>query len=215
MTVPTNILVVEDAKHDYELIVHELERSGIRCTTLCIDDPTELEQVFQSAAPDIVLCDHRAAQWDSLTVLAQVRDRDPAMPFVIVSGAMEESMELKAIASGVDDYVLKHRLAELGPAVRRALRLGEERRGRLRAEAERDRLRRQVEVLQRQSHPPATVAICTDCKRVLDRARQWTRLESYFGAAFGLRFSHALCPQCVGKYYTDIPRPPEGLPPGR
>ena len=49
-------------------------------------------------------------------------------------------MIIETLKRGATDYVLKHRLGKLVPAVQRALREAEERRKRQQAEAERERL---------------------------------------------------------------------------
>ena len=56
------------------------------------------------------------------------------MPFVFVSGAIGEELAIDTLKKGATDYVLKHRLERLVPAIERALREAEERRARKAAE---------------------------------------------------------------------------------
>jgi diguanylate cyclase (GGDEF)-like protein len=51
-----------------------------------------------------------------------VRDRDPLLPVIMVTGAMGDEAAVELLMAGASDYVLKDRLARLAPAVRRALR---------------------------------------------------------------------------------------------
>ena len=62
------------------------------------------------------------------------RARRPELPFIFVSGAIGEERAIESLQQGATDYVLKQRLARLGPAVRRALREAEDRRARQHAE---------------------------------------------------------------------------------
>src|SRR5262249_3371898 len=55
-------------------------------------------------------------------------------PFIFVTGSLGEEMTIKALKSGATDFVLKHRLGTLPPAVHRALRQSEFRFQRRKAE---------------------------------------------------------------------------------
>jgi FixJ family two-component response regulator len=50
------------------------------------------------------------------------------LPFLIVSGAIGEDLAVEAMRNGADDYLIKGRLARLGPALTNALRAARTRR---------------------------------------------------------------------------------------
>src|SRR6185436_14365302 len=52
----------------------------------------------------------------------------PELPFILVSGTIGEEAAIDSLRGGATDYVLKHRLARLAPAVRRALKEAADRR---------------------------------------------------------------------------------------
>lgn len=198
-----HILVVEDVLEDFELMEHELKDAGLRFSSVRIDGPDELSQELNRQEPDIVLCDHGHARFDSFSVLEVVRARSQALPFVVVTGSLAEAQAAEALARGADEIVHKHRLAELGPAVQRALRLGEIRRRLAVAEQERDRLRAEMEAW-RYGRPrlPTVVPICAGCKKIHTPADDWETLEKHFREHFNIRFSHGICPGCTAKYST-------------
>src|SRR6267154_2030110 len=139
-----HILVVEDVVEDFELISRELDKGGQQFSTTRIESPEKLAEELDRQPPAVVLCDHGGANWDSFAVLNQVRARSADLPFIIVTGDMQRAAVDRALAGGADDLVLKHQLGNLGPAIRRALRLTGEIQLRRKAEAERDRLRREM-----------------------------------------------------------------------
>jgi CheY-like chemotaxis protein len=199
------ILVVEDILEDFELISHELDKEGQRFTIRRIESPERLAEELDRQPPDVVLCDHGGAQWDSFAVLAQVRARSAELPFIIVTGDMQHAAVTRALAGGADDLVLKHQLGNLGPAIRRALRLTREIQLRRKAEAERDRLRR--ELTARWTRPQASrvvVRICAGCKKIPDEGGEWIQLERYFHKQMAIEFTHGLCPVCVQQYTSDM-----------
>ncbi|MGZ8198102.1 MAG: PAS domain-containing protein, partial [Burkholderiales bacterium] len=128
--VPLRVLLVEDQARDAELILHTLERAGYAPTSHCVDSEPDYIGALESK-PDIVLCDHALPQFDSVRALQLLQTVGGDIPFIIVSGQIGEEDAVKAMHRGADDYLLKDRLARLGPAVAAALE-----RRRLRAEAQ-------------------------------------------------------------------------------
>ena len=72
--------------------------------------------------------------FDGREALLIARAKRPEIPFLFVSGTIGEDTAIEALKNGATDYVLKHRLIRLIPAVDRALREAEERADRDRAE---------------------------------------------------------------------------------
>ncbi len=114
------VLILEDRASDAELIVEELRAYGY--------DPAwtrvEAEQDFRAQLnllPDLILADHALPQFDSTRALKIVRERGLDIPFILVSGSIGEDLAVSALQLGAADYLLKDRLARLGPAVARAL----------------------------------------------------------------------------------------------
>jgi CheY-like chemotaxis protein len=198
-----HILVVEDDSADYELITHELEQINQQFSTKRIESLQELEHELDRQTPDVVLCDHGSAKWDSLAVLEQVRARNADVPFILVTGDRRGAAVTRALASGADDLVLKDQLVTLGPAIHRAMRLAREIRLRRQAEWERDRLQKKLSATTTRQTLPTTVRICAGCKKIPDGA-DWIQLEQYFRRNLEISFSHGLCPVCVQTYYADF-----------
>jgi PAS domain S-box-containing protein len=69
--------------------------------------------------------------FDSLRALKIMQERKLDIPFIIVSGTIGEDRAVQVMQHGATDYIIKDRLARLGPSVQRALagwRLKEEKR---------------------------------------------------------------------------------------
>nr|WP_233217209.1 PAS domain-containing protein [Trinickia dabaoshanensis] len=81
-----------------------------------------------------MLSDYNLPDLNGLEALAIVRQYDRTVPVVMVTGALGDDEAVELIKAGARDYVLKDRLARLGPAVRRALAEEEELRHREAAE---------------------------------------------------------------------------------
>ena len=203
---PLNILVVEDTPGAFESIERALQGAGLNFCSRRIDAPEALSSELDRQPPHVVLCDHGTARIDSFRVLEVVRARSRSLPFIVVTGAQPEVQLTDALTRGADDVVPRHRLGELGASVQRALRLGETRERLAAAEAERDRLRSELDAW-RLGRPrlPTPLPICAGCKKIRDPHNVWIQLENYLLDHFNLRFSHGLCIDCVRKYHDGLP----------
>ena len=115
------ILILEDAPADAELMMRELRKAGIQFTALRVDTEAEFRLQLRQFAPDLILSDYGLPTYNGLFALADARQARPQTPFIFVSGELGEQAAIDALQCGATDYVLKHRLARLAPAVQRAL----------------------------------------------------------------------------------------------
>ena len=85
---------------------------------------------------DAVISDHHLPRFSSTEALQVVRASGLILPFIIVSGLIGEETAVAAMREGADDFLVKGRLARLGPALLNALAAAEARRERLRTARE-------------------------------------------------------------------------------
>jgi len=135
---PLRALLVEDRMDDALLLVHGLRRAGFAPDWKRVD--TEEAYLAQlDDEPDIILADFSLPQFDGLRALKLLQTRGLDIPFIVVTGTIEE-MALVCVREGADDYLLKDRLSRLGESVRRALLARQLRQEKQRAEQDlRDR----------------------------------------------------------------------------
>jgi PAS domain S-box-containing protein len=135
MDSPVRILHLEDDPADAELVRATLEGAGIACQTTRVETGGEFRQALAEGGYDTILADYRLPAYDGVSALQLTRELRPDVPFIFVSGAMGEDAAIEALTGGATDYVLKHKLSRVVPAVKRALREAENARERKRAEA--------------------------------------------------------------------------------
>jgi len=141
---PLRALLVEDSAADAEMIVRALERDGWAPKWERVEDARGLGAALDRGGWDVVLSDYSLPRFSAPEALAVVRARKVDVPFVIVSGTVDEETAVASMKAGASDFLSKQRLARLGAAVARELREAEGRRARLRAERERQRLQVQL-----------------------------------------------------------------------
>ena len=129
-----NLLIIEDSEHDAELIAYELKRFGYDVSWTCVDDKNGLRWALKSQSWDVAISDYAMPTFTGLEALRIVQSEKSDTPFILVSGTIGEEIAVEAMRAGVSDYLLKDRMARLGPAIERALREASDRKARKRAE---------------------------------------------------------------------------------
>jgi signal transduction histidine kinase len=116
-----NILHVEDSPKDSELVMHLLREGGFDCKIERIETEGELIESLEKKEYDLILSDCTLPQFHGLEALQLAHAIKPETPFIFVSGTIGEEIAIESLHDGATDYVLKHRISRLVPAVRRAL----------------------------------------------------------------------------------------------
>jgi PAS domain S-box-containing protein len=134
------ILVLEDSTSDAELVGARLSEGGLSCELALVRSRDAFAAALKGGGIDLILADYALPGFDGLSAMRLAKELRPSVPFIFVSGTPGEEVAIEALKSGATDYVLKHRLERLLPAVQRAMREAEERRERERVEEELARL---------------------------------------------------------------------------
>ncbi|MCD4797242.1 MAG: PAS domain S-box protein, partial [Candidatus Cloacimonetes bacterium] len=121
-----NILILEDNQNDAELEVKELKRKGFIFDWKRVETKKDFIKELKDFLPDLVLADYSLPGFDGLSALQITKERDPNMPFIIVTGSLCEEIAIATMKAGVWDYVMKDNLIRLGPAVMEALKRKQE-----------------------------------------------------------------------------------------
>jgi DNA-binding NtrC family response regulator len=152
MRSPLRILHLEDDQRDAELVQGTLEAEGVDCQVTCVQTEPDFIDALHQNGLDLILADYTLPSFDGLSALKIARQNRPCVPFIFVSGTLDEEVAIEALKIGATDYVFKTRLSRIVPSVRRALREAEERTELSRAEEALRRSEAYLAEAQRLSH---------------------------------------------------------------
>src|SRR5882757_4647724 len=134
MNFSLRVLHLEDDARDTELVQATLEGEGIQSELTRVEREQDFLAALKRESLDLILADYTLPSFDGLSALRIAQQHSPEVPFIFVSGTLGEDVAIEALNTGATDYVLKTRLARLGPAVTRALGEAREKAERARAE---------------------------------------------------------------------------------
>jgi PAS domain S-box-containing protein len=117
-----HILLIEDSDDDAALIVRELMRAGHDLAWERVVDGPGMREALARATWDVVLSDWALPGFSGRAALAEATATRPDVPFIIVTGTIDEATAVDAMRAGARDVIVKSRLARLVPAVEREVR---------------------------------------------------------------------------------------------
>ncbi|MBL3654563.1 hybrid sensor histidine kinase/response regulator [Fulvivirga sediminis] len=127
------ILFIEDSEDDFELILNKLRKEGYTGKNTRVQNSEELIEALQEEW-DLIISDNQLPRLNAQAALKITRNRDLHVPFIIVSGTIEDGDAVNAMREGANDYIIKNNLARFIPAIERELKEAENRKNRYKAE---------------------------------------------------------------------------------
>lgn len=124
------VLIIEDNPNEGELVRNCLEGMDFAFIINEIRNINNLKNILEEFEPDLVLSDYSLKGVTGLEALEIVREYDPFLPFIIVTGTLGEEKAVEIILKGANNFVLKNYLSHLPGAIINALKLNSEQKAR-------------------------------------------------------------------------------------
>jgi DNA-binding response OmpR family regulator len=122
------LLHVEDDAMQQRMIAHHLKAlPEFAFTITAVTSEQRAMEYFQKAGCDLVLLDYQLAEGDGLHTLGRMREVDPIVPIIAISGVATSQVAAQLVQAGADDYFDKRELSSSGLAksIRASLRRAE------------------------------------------------------------------------------------------
>ena len=102
----TRVLVADDSSTMRKIILRSLQAVGVKDVAEAADG-SEAIALFEPGKFDLVLTDWNMPGMNGLELLKAIRERDKAIPVIMVTTEAEKARILEAIQAGVTDYLVK------------------------------------------------------------------------------------------------------------
>jgi len=113
--------MVEDNPADAELCLRELKNAGFDTRVDLIQTSHEFAALITTKTYDVILADYSLPNWNGVEALELLQQMEKDIPFLLVTGALDDKAAVEFIHQGGTDYVHKDRLGRLAVSVQRAL----------------------------------------------------------------------------------------------
>lgn len=120
------ILILEDTISDADLLIRELKKSELNFIFEIVQTRETYVNALNLFNPDLILSDFNLPSFDGLNAFQIKQEKNPDVPFIIVSGAIGEEKAVELIKNGITDYSQKDKLFTLNQKITRALKEVEE-----------------------------------------------------------------------------------------
>ncbi len=120
--VPLHVLIIEDSEDDALLLAGCFKRAGHGLEYQRVQDAEATRAALLAGPWDAVLSDHSMPGFSAMAALKLLQELRLDLPFIIVSGVMDEETAVATMRAGAHDYLSKDRLDRLIPAVEREIR---------------------------------------------------------------------------------------------
>ena len=120
------ILVIEDSMADFLLLERHLNQHELTAQYRHVSTRNGLEDALKQPW-DLVLSDYSVPGMDFLESFKLIKNLQPDLPVILVSGSVGDEQAVDLLRLGVVDFVLKDNLLRLIPAIRRAVDEAQER----------------------------------------------------------------------------------------
>jgi signal transduction histidine kinase len=135
MSQPLRLLIVEDSPVDAEIMLRELSRGGFAPTSQRVETEDEMRTALGQPW-NIILADYTLPGLSGRKALDILKESGREIPFILVSGTIQEDFAADVMRAGAKDYICKDSLVRLAAVVERELREAQARREALHQERE-------------------------------------------------------------------------------
>src|SRR5450432_1149902 len=115
-------LIADDSENDVLLLLRVLRQAGYEPIYERVSTAPAMKAALERQAWDIVISDYEMPHFGGFEALQLVKDSGHDLPFILVSAVVSEETAVAAMKAGAHDYMMKRKLARLGPAIERELR---------------------------------------------------------------------------------------------
>jgi signal transduction histidine kinase len=147
MTQLLRALLVEDSEDDAQLLLRELRHHGYTVEHERVETREAMAIALSDKTWDVILCDYSLPQFNAMNALTILKESGLNIPFLVISGTIDEETAVTLLKAGADDFLVKGRFARLVSAIERGIKAAESRRLRQEVEAERANLTSNLEVV--------------------------------------------------------------------
>lgn len=100
-----SVLIIDDEPHIGTVLVQLFELEGIKAITRT--EPKDIAKLLDKDWAGVVISDVNMPQLDGISLMQQIRQQDPDLPVVLLTGFGDIAMAVNALKQGAYDFLEK------------------------------------------------------------------------------------------------------------
>jgi response regulator RpfG family c-di-GMP phosphodiesterase len=122
-TRPDSTILIVDDEPSIRDIIRKVAERGIKAKTLEAENGQQALELFSEKNPDAVITDIRMPGMDGLSLLRQMKEKDPLVSVILVTGYPSLDVAIEGMKEGASDFLTKpFRLEHVQIVLEKALR---------------------------------------------------------------------------------------------
>lgn len=105
--VDAKVLLIEDSRDHQFLFLKRLSKIGLKNIIVCETGELGVEKVKSNPSYDLVLVDYSLPGKSGIDVIREIRQLNPEIPIIMITGLGSEKIAVQAMKLGVQDYLTK------------------------------------------------------------------------------------------------------------
>jgi PAS domain S-box-containing protein len=130
-----HVLLIEDSENDARLLLEEIKEAGYEPMSERVQTAGDLNAALSRHTWDVILSDYVLPRFSGPEALKLVREKNPDIPFIMISGVFGEETAVEMMKAGANDYLTKKNFSRLVPAIEREIEAAHSRKARAHAES--------------------------------------------------------------------------------
>ena len=114
--------MVEDQPVDTEMAVRALKKNDIDFDYIRVETEKDFRNAINDYNPDLIISDYSMPMFNGMDALKIANEVCPDIPFIILTGSINEETAVECIKTGATDYLLKDNMTRLPFAVLDAIK---------------------------------------------------------------------------------------------
>ncbi len=115
------ILIVEDFLPDAELAEFEIQQVIPNSEFVNVKTKKSFIDSLEKFQPHVIVSDYMMPKFDGMTALKITLEKNDGVPFILLTGSMNEDTAVQCMKMGATDYIIKEHIKRLGGSVKNAL----------------------------------------------------------------------------------------------
>ncbi|OFX83801.1 MAG: hypothetical protein A2W99_03065 [Bacteroidetes bacterium GWF2_33_16] len=110
-------LLVEDQPVDSEMAIRALRKNDIDFESIRVETEKDFKNAIKEFDPDLIISDYSMPMFNGMEALKIAKEMCPQIPFIILTGSINEETAVQCMKAGANDYILKDNMTRLPFAV--------------------------------------------------------------------------------------------------